>query len=199
MSILRPDEDPRDAIDRLLEERRPDRFVVSGDPDGAELHGEWLDEIAADIEAEMGGNDLRREGGENLRRKVRDRERVALRSVNTVLRGYERTGQFPLFDIQEPAVNGHLYNRPLSVETRTHHPRERAKTIIEHVAFRAVTADDLRKFADAERRRTQNDSVARYQACAGAEALADQMDEAGAVTFKEWCERPPEDEENGDD
>lgn len=189
-------------IDRLLAERRPDRFVV-GDSDEPEATDEaigskWLDEIARDIEARVDPGELRRFVLSDMRARVRAREGVALKSVNSLLRQYDRSGQWPLFAINEPAVNGHLLNLPLGVVTRSHHSGEHQKVVREHVAFRAVMPDDLRKFAQEERRRTANESAARYESCNGAERLADEMDIAGAVTFGDWWQRPPEAEEDED-
>jgi hypothetical protein len=199
--VRRPEESITDTIDRLLGERRPDRFVVSGDPEEPELdasdviRSEWLDVIAHDIEAELTSGELRHELLSNIRRQVGTREGNALRTVNDLLRKYDRTGQWPLFPIDEPAMNGHLLNLPLGVVSRSQHPRERVKVLSEHVAFRAVTSDDLRKFAQEERRRAANDFTSRNQSCAGAETLADKMDDAGAVTFGEWWQAPPDSED----
>lgn len=195
--IRRPDETISETIARLLAERRPDRFVVSGDPDDDdELEGEdvartdWLDQIARDIEAELTAGELRRVLLANIRQQVGVQEGQALRSVNTQLRQYHRSGEWPLFSVMDPAVNGHLLNLPLGVVTRYQQPGERVKVLKEHVAFRAVTSDDLRKFATEERRRAAKEFSARNDSCAGAEELADRLDEDGAAFFGDWWRTP---------
>lgn len=201
-SVRRPGENRNDTIDRLLAERRPDRFVVSGDAEDRDLDiGDgWLDEIARDIEAELTPSEMPQVLLKSIRGEVRSREGFALKKVNDLLRQYDKSGQWPLFALDEPAVNGHLLNLPLGVVSRTQHPRERMKVIHEHVAFRAVTSDDLRKFAQEERRRAAGEFNARNQACMGAESLADELDDAGAVTFGDWWQRPPEaNDDQGED
>jgi hypothetical protein len=197
-NVRRPGESHNDTIDRLLRERRPDRFVMSGDPDERDLDrnetigAEWLDQIARDIEAELTADELPQVLLKSVRADVNAREGAALKIVNRELRQYHQSGQWPLFAIDEPAMNGHLLDLPLGVVSRSQYRGEQAKVLKEHVAFRAVTSDDLRKFAQEERRRAANEFESRNQSCAGAESLADELDLAGAVTFGEWWQRPPE-------
>lgn len=190
--IRRPDESIGETIDRLLAERRPDRFVVAGDPDHDQIdvddviRTEWLDEIARDIEAELTAGELRRVLLANIRQQVGQHEGQALRTVNAHLRQYHRSGQWPLFSVTDPVISGYMLNLPLGVVSRYQQPGERVKVLVEHVALRAASSDDLRKFAEEERRRAAKEFTARNDACAGAEGLADELDDAGSASFGDW-------------
>lgn len=142
-------------IDKLLAERRPDRYEVDGG-DG------WLDEIADLIAMDIGVAEARFAAASAI---VRRREGEKLKAANRLLREIRESGQFPL-DWFETM---HL---PLSVGK-------------ERVAIRAMQAGDFVEFANTERRRAANDFSIRNESCEAAEWLADQITRQGVTYARE--------------
>lgn len=171
-------------IDKLLRERRPDRYTVRGhDEDSTDLEADevetttWLDEVAADIEHLIPESTMRRLYARSL---VGQREGKTTRNGNKALREIDRTGQEPL--------TWDWLDEPISVVTRVEQPGERVKLIEERVALRATTPKDLRDFATEERRRAGKDFATRNATCENAEWLADQMVEVGTGSLRAWVE-----------
>ncbi|MDP9222681.1 MAG: hypothetical protein M3P18_02290 [Actinomycetota bacterium] len=189
----------RQEVDRLLAERRPDRYAVAGseadEVDENEVqNNEWLDGIAADVEHLAPEVAVRRILARSI---VAQREGRATRRANDLLRQIHRSGQLVLDWMDAMAW-------PIAVVERVDRPSEKPKKLEERVALRATTARDLRAFAIEERRRAGTDHAARSDACSGAEWAADQIVQAGVVTFLDWArsvdiEDPPFDDSDGGD
>jgi hypothetical protein len=179
----------RKEIDRLLAEKRPDRYTVrdstvTNDEEVENLDVEeaedsdWLDDIAAEVEDLVPDEELRKL---YARKIVGQQEGKATTRANKLLRKIHRFGQLVLgwYGVKDD---------PVAVVTRTVGPDGQSKVREERVALRAMTARDFRDFATEERRRAANDFSARNDACAGAEWVADQMTVAGALHFEAWAE-----------
>lgn len=138
--------DPKSQVDRLLGERRPDRYELEGG-DG------WLDDIADEVEPLIPEAEARAIAA---RQMVRAREGQKTKAANRVLREVFLSGQPPLDWLD-------LLNLPIAVGK-------------ERIALRAATADDFRSFATDERRRAAADFASRNATCEAAEWLADMMD-----------------------
>lgn len=133
-------------IDRLLAERRPDRY----EPEGGDG---WLDSITAEVAAEISIDEAR---WLLAHHEVKVREGEKTKSANRLLREIGDTKQFPLDWLDSL----HL---PIAVGK-------------ERIALRAASPKDLRDFARDERRRAASDFTARNATCEGAEWLADQIE-----------------------
>jgi hypothetical protein len=172
-------------IDRLLHERRPDRYTVRGDDqDSPELtSGEvettnWLDQVADEVDSPAVTEAVRQIF---LRSLVGQREGQKTRKGNKALRDLDRHGVQPL--------TYEWVDEPIAVVTRVIQPGERVKVIEERVALRAATPKDLRDFATEERRRAAKEFGTRNLTCENAEWLADQLVEVGAGNVRAWIER----------
>jgi hypothetical protein len=170
-------------IDRLLRERRPDRYTENGsDDDEAGPDATWLREIAEEIEPLIVEADAVKQVALTLVMQV---EKRTTRRANTVLRDFSRTGQLGMFWAEDGDF-------PIAVITRKYEEGQKPKTIQERVALRAATADDLRAWAVEERRRAAKDFAARNEACTGAEDIAESMTEEGSVYWIDWAPRHAE-------
>lgn len=149
-------------IDRLLTERRPDRYEVEGGD-------EWLDTIADEVGPSISVAEARFIAA---RSQVRRREGEKLKATNRLLREIHESGEVPL-DWLDTA---HL---PVAVGK-------------ERVALRAMRAEDFRTFAGDERRRAANDFTTRNESCAAAEWLADRMDATGTELLVDLGPEPTE-------
>lgn len=182
-----------EEIDRLLCELRPDRYVVKGD--NPELEPEevadnaWLDDVADRVKPLVSEQDVRLL---YARTEVGKREGRATKRANELLRRLGRDGQLFLGWMD-------YADYPLAVVTRITHPGEEPKRIEERVALRAVTSDDLRKFATEERRRAADEFATRNETCAAAEWLADEIDRTGSADFKAWAAAQDENEDDDSD
>lgn len=171
-------------IDRLLRERRPDRYTVRGheddrtdlDVDEVETNA-WLDAIAADVEHLIPEATMRRLYARSL---VGQREGGATRNGNKALRDIDLTGQEPL--------TWDWLDEPIAVVSRVIQPGGRVKVIEERVALRAANPKDLQDFATEERRRAGKDFTTRNFTCEKAEALAEQMIASGSRDLGSWAE-----------
>jgi hypothetical protein len=137
------------AIDKLLSERRPDRYE-------AEASSEWLDDIAAEVAWLIPEDDARYKAARFV---VGRREGEKTKSANKLLREIHDTKQWPLGWLD-------MLNLPIAVGK-------------ERVALRAVTSADLRQFANDERRAAASDFSVRNATCEAAEWMADIMDANG--------------------
>jgi hypothetical protein len=182
-----PDDQTLNVLcDHLLRQFRPDRFVVSGEEEITDedvITNSWLDEVAAELEREIRVEDLQRVVNRQLRRLVATREGIACKRVNAMLRDYH--DRPTLHDPRDPEWIGPLLDDPISVVTRSNLDG-RTKILYEHVALRAASSDDLRRFAIEERRRAARDFASRESSCAGAEELADDMDAARVALAGEY-------------
>jgi len=185
----------RRIIDRLLRDRRPDRYKVNEESDTEDVDVEdvgathWLDDVAAEVAPLIPEEYVRQLYARTL---VGQREGAATRKANGLLRDTHRTGQLVLgwWDVKD---------HPIAVIERLITRGERVKIVEERVAIRAAKSDDFRKFATEERRKASVDFTARNDACLGAEWTADEMDAAGASSWLIWAEQvcpppPPEDD-----
>lgn len=136
-------------IDRLLSERRPDRYEPEGGSD-------WLDDIAAEVADLVPEAEAR---FRHARAEVGRREGEKTKSANRLLRDTYKDGQWPLGWMD-----------------RLHLPIAAGK---ERVALRAATPEDFRLFATDERRRAADDFSARNDTCVAAEWIADEMQRRG--------------------
>lgn len=143
------DTDLNSEIDRLLAERRPDRY----EPHGGD---EWLDQIAAEVAhlVPVGAAQAIHAAA-----VVRRREGDKKKKTNQLLRDIAESGQPPLGWFEHQRL-------PLAVGK-------------ERVALGAARPDDLRQFAAEERRRILADMAARNESCEGAEVLAGWMEKNG--------------------
>lgn len=150
-------------IDRLLAERRPDRY----EPDGGD---EWLDGIADEVAPLIPAS---RAQVLAAGQAVRQRETQKLRHANRLLREIYETRQLPLGWMD-------CLTFPISVGK-------------ERVALRACTAKDLQGFASDERRDAAKEFTTRNLTCEAAEWIADQLIAAGAKYARELQLEPGED------
>lgn len=141
--------DYHSEIDRLLGERRPDRY----EPDGGD---EWLDLIADEIQYLIPESEAR---AIVARQAVRRRETDKLRAANRLLREIYDSKQLPVDWLDTMSL-------PMGV----------AK---ERVALRAARPGDFRNFANEERRRAAADFASRNRTCEAAEWIADCMEVGG--------------------
>lgn len=183
----------RKEIDRLLAEKRPDRYTVrdsvTDDEETDSLDVEvdegtdWLDKIADEVADLVPDDEVRKL---YARKMVGQQEGKATGRANRLLRRIHRTGQLVLgwFDVKDD---------PVAVITKTYQPGKRPKVLEERVALRAMTPRDFRDFAEVERKRAADDFSARNETCNGAVWVADQMSAAGATRFETWAEEelPP--------
>lgn len=194
----------RKEIDRILAEKRPDRYVVRDSgimteadsliPDVDGLFDEdtepedssetaWLDDVAEEVANLVPDEEIRKL---YARKIVGEREGNATRRANRLLRKIGRTGQLVLgWWGQE--------NDPVSVKNRIVVPGKQVRIKEERVALRAMLSADFRRFAAEERRRAAGDFAARNDTCTGAEWLAERLEQTGAVNFHAWAieELPP--------
>ena len=164
---------------RLIEEMRPERYVVS---DGIEKEGDeeegtpdvgWMDGVAKEVAAHL--PDL---GTKVLyaREKIGQMETAALRRGNRVLRtfdeqmhlGWLETASYPIAITERAVKNGVV------------------RVKVERVRIRSCTPQDFRLFATEERKKAAADFETRNKTCRIAEHLADEMDKVQAKTFKQW-------------
>ena len=157
-------------IDRLLREQRPDRY---------EYGDAWLDDVAECLPDDLvPADEVRR----YLKRKlVSERETVATRAANRLLRQIGETGQLVL-DWWEQA------NDPIAIETEFTDDNGKVHKIKERVTLRAASPDDFRAFSRTERERADRDHKARLAACDGADFVADAMERAGQRKFADWAD-----------
>ena len=144
-------------IDAMLDEARPDRYDL-GD-------NSWRADTYAEVAEAMPAAEARRLAACQL---VDQREGIATRAANALLREIGRTQQWPMhwFDVAR---------RTISVGP-------------ERVCLAVATTVDLRQWAIDERREAAQDFSARSAACDGAEWAADCMDAGGHTTFAECAE-----------
>lgn len=180
----------RKEIDRLLAERRPDRYTVSdtiadddeevSDTEVEETGDEtdWLDSIADEVAHMVPDAEVRKL---YARKVVGQQEGKATSRANRLLRKIHRTGQMVLdwWGVEDD---------PVAVITRVTEPGQRPRRKDERVALRAMTPRDFRDFAMEERKRAADDFSARNDTCSGAERVADWMTEAGYTNFRAWAE-----------
>lgn len=141
----------REQITTLLDRIRPDRY----DPADHTWQAPVIAAVAGDITIE----EARQIAAGRL---VSNAEATATRRTNKLLRQIIETGALPL-DWMD------CLSWPLAIDDN------------ERVALRAANADDLRRFANRERRAAANDFAARNESCEGALRLADLMAECGAT------------------
>lgn len=165
-------------IDRLLRERRPDRY-------DSEAGTGWLDEVAAEIEPMVEGERVVRRLASQL---VRSREAVATRKANKLMRDISRSVESGEPLMQEAIDWMMSFDWPLSIPDMLENDQGKMETVTTRVALRALTSDDLRLFALRERQAADKDYAARAASCKGAEWVASQMDSANAVNLREWVE-----------
>jgi len=185
----------RKEIERLLAERRPDRYTIrdyatdeAEQVDDLEVpeatdtdeidETNWLDGIAGEVADLVPEAEVRKL---YARKIVGQQEGRATRRANNLLRTIHRTGQLVLgwFGVKDD---------PVAVITRTAEKDKKPRVKEERVALRAMTPTDFRDFATEERRRAAGDFSARNDACSGAEWIADHMTVAGATRFETWAE-----------
>lgn len=135
----------REMIPALLDKVRPDRY----DP----TDHTWQAKVVSRVAAEISEFEARKLAADKLVTAVEAR---ATRRTNALLRDVFRSGQFPLDWWDAMAW-------PLAVSDA------------ERVALRAATTEDLRRFAQRERRSASQEFTARSDACEGAEFLANLM------------------------
>jgi hypothetical protein len=190
----------RKEIDRLLAEKRPDRYTVSDTTVEAEevadeevdegSETEWLDEIADEVAHMVPEAELRKL---YARKIVGQQEGKATSRANRLLRKIHRTGQLVLgwWGVADD---------PVAVVTRVDEPGQRTRRKDERVALRAMTPRDFRDFATEERRRAAEDFTARNDTCTGAELVATWMTQGGFTHFQQWAEHelPIPDDVDGD-
>jgi len=143
-------------IDAMLDEHRPERYDV-GDKT-------WRQTIYAEVGPLIPPAEARQIAASQL---VDQRERIATRGANELLRQIGRTKQWPL-DWMEQGV------RPISVGST-------------RVRLGDASVGDLRDWAIDERRVAAQDFAARSFACDGAEWCAEQMQAHGWLTFGDGC------------
>lgn len=148
-------------IDSLLAERRPDRYEV-------ESGSEWLDEIADEIAPYIPMSEAQ---FRSARLIVGNRERVKTQRTNQIIRQIAKSGQLPIGWLE-------TINLPLAVGK-------------ERVALRAITPQDLKDFAQVERRSAANEFSTRNETCEAAEWIADQMVAVGVVEGRELSDVIP--------
>lgn len=196
MAINKARKDLNHAIDRLLNERRPDRYLVSEtirkvrdadeedegfpqDDEGPEVeNADWLNAVADEV-AYMVSPEKARE--EYVRTVVGLRERQATRNANKLLRDFYRTGQHEMGWLE-------MVRDPLAIKSREVLWGGQIRTRDERVALGKCTVPDLRRFATEERRRSAKDFVARETLAAGAEQLADRVEGRGMEYVDEYFE-----------
>lgn len=141
----------REQIVTLLDRIRPDRY----DPADHSWQVPVVDLVAADITIE----EARQIAAARL---VSNAEATATRRTNKLLREIAEGGTLPIDWLDS-------LDWPLAIDDN------------ERVALRAATVEDLRKFAARERRAASLDFTARNQSCEGALALADLIEDSGAI------------------
>lgn len=144
-------------IDALLDQHRPERYDA-GDK-------AWRQAVYAAVEPLVPPADARRLAASQL---VDQREGIATRAANELLRQIGRSRQWPLDWMDQGC-------RPISVAT-------------ERVQLGAATPIDLEHWAIDERRVAAQDFAARSLACDGAEWCAEQMRTNGWLTFGDGCQ-----------
>ena len=147
MSVTDPDMD----INVLLDHYRPDRY----DPND---HS-WMDPVIDIVADHMSEYEARQIASSH---KVSNKEAVATRQTNRLLRAIASSGELPMEWLGSMAW-------PLAVDDDL------------RVSLRAATADDFRLFAQRERRAASLDFTARNASCEGALVIAEAMDTSGAT------------------
>ena len=138
-------------IDRLLAERRPDRYQLGVDDD-------WMEDVAAQISRRIPEHELRRLAADRM---VKQRETVKTKQANKLLRD--------VFESPEPPL-GWLEQQALPIVAGK-----------ERVALRAATAEDLELFAANERRDAAAEFATRNRSCEAAEWMAQEMRRQGVT------------------
>ena len=174
-------------IDALLRKHRPDRYDVrhsddETEPEEERLDAGWLDALAEEIADRIPEAVLRQRLALSM---VRQREGVATKATNSLLRKINAEGQLVLgwWDLADD---------PVSVISRITRQDRPVRIHEERVALRAMTATDFLAFEQEERRRAASDFTARNGTGDGALWIAEQMTTSGARDFFTWaCEELP--------
>lgn len=179
----------RQEIAEIMDEERPDRYVVEDSTTNEDLWEEgieecddgveWMDRVAESVADKIPDVDVKK--------------RIARDEVTKIERTNLRRGTRHLRDLRD-AQQLHLeavapLSYPVSVCHRIVKEGERPRIRRERVRIASMTSTDLRLFATEERRRAAKDFATRNETCEAAEWLADEMDEAGDRTLKGWYER----------
>lgn len=140
-----------ELIDERLDALRPDRYQPG---EGAD----WLAPIIEEVASTYTADEARIRIAADV---VMQRETVAMKRTNRVLRDMLKSGQFPI-DWMD------IHRWPLGCgEWR--------------VALGSCRTVDLREFATVERRRAAKDFATRNESCEGAEWLADLVADKGLL------------------
>lgn len=145
----------REQIQSLLDAHRPDRY----DP----ADHDWRRPVVGLIAAEITVEEAKLVAAERL---VSNAEATATKRTNRMLREIADSGNWPLDWLG-------AMDWPLAVDDNL------------RVALRAATVDDLKHFAERERRAAANDFAARNAACEGALAVAEAMGQQGVLVASE--------------
>lgn len=174
--------DLRALINERLDAIRPDRYTIGGITDDGESETAFLTAVAADIEPLIPEAEAKKRLAQTL---VNAEESKATRRANDFFKDYARSGQPPMFWMEDGAW-------PVSITSE--HPDDKTKRITERVALRALSANDALAFAHEERRRAAKDFAARNESCEGAELAAERTKAAGKTLIWDYFPtvEPPE-------
>jgi hypothetical protein len=175
-----------------MDEERPSRYVVSDSGGDGEFESpecddgvEWMDRVAERVHGLIPDGEAKRRFA---RREVGMIETANLRRGNKYLRDLGANSQLDL------GLLGCM-SYPVSVCHRIVKEGERSQTRVVRVRIESLTSSDLRVFAESERRRAAKDFAVRNETCEAAERLADEVDECGARTVREWWDERTKSEE----
>lgn len=174
--------DLRALINERLDAIRPDRYTIGGITEDGESETAFITAVAADIESLIPEAEAKKRLAQTL---VNAEESKATRRANDFFKEYVRTGQPPMFWVEDGSW-------PVSITSD--HPDNKTKRITERVTLRALTADDALAFAHEERRRAAKDFASRNESCEGAEMAAEATKAAGKTLIWDYFPtlEPPE-------
>ena len=179
----------RQRAAELLDEFRPDRYVVSDttedlDDEEQENHEDtrWLDDLATALAPQLPDQQIKKLYARQVLGRM---EADALRRGNKHLRAF--------FLEQQPQLGWlEQLNYPIQVVQRISRPGERVRVRRERVRLGAMTSHDLRAFAIEERRNAGRDFATRNETCEAAEYFADRLDQTASTTIDHWVRRSGE-------
>lgn len=175
----------REMIARALDEERPDRYVVSDsteDRDDLQIPSEetpdvdWINEVADRFADQIPDSVARKLHARTIAKRV---ESTNLRRGNRKIRELYESDQLELGWLETA-------NYPVAVVHRITQEGEPTRKRIERVRVAAMTSNDLRIFAQEERRNAARDFATRNETCDAAESIAEEMDRRGHETVRDW-------------